>query len=78
MSKSKKTKQHPHKHAQATAVKGQLEVTRSGIGYVVISDGSGDILVRQGDFNTALHGDTVRVKSDQRKCRYQKKRRKDY
>ncbi len=62
MSKSKKTKQHPHKHAQATAVKGQLEVTRSGIGYVVISDGSGDILVRQGDFNTALHGDTVRVK----------------
>ncbi len=62
MSKNKKTKQHPNKHSQAIAVKGQLEVTRSGIGYVVISDGSGDILVRQGDFNTALHGDTVRVK----------------
>jgi len=62
MSKHKKEKRHQQKHTQAVTVKGQLEVTRSGIGYVVISDGSGDILVRQGDFNTALHGDTVRVK----------------
>lgn len=62
MSKKKKTKERFYKPSQNIAVKGQLEVTRSGIGYVVISDGSGDILVRPGDFNTALHGDTVRVK----------------
>src|SRR5436853_7750308 len=53
------------KHKQKSAdriLKGTLDITRSGIGYVVISDGSGDILVRPGNFNTALHGDTVRVK----------------
>lgn len=62
MSKKKKTKQHTHKSPQTLAVKGQLEVTRSGMGFVVIGDGTADILVRPGDFNTALHGDTVRVK----------------
>jgi ribonuclease R len=62
MSKKKKGKQRAHKPIQLTAIKGLLEVTRSGIGYVVISDGTGDILVRPGDFNTALHGDTVKVK----------------
>ena len=62
MSKKKKGKQQSHKPVQITALKGLLEVTRSGIGYVVIGDGSGDILVRPGDFNTALNGDTVRVK----------------
>jgi ribonuclease R len=45
-----------------TLAKGTLDITRSGIGYVVIADGSGDILVRPGDFNTALNGDVVRVK----------------
>ena len=44
------------------ALKGVLDITRSGMGYVVIADGSGDVLVRPGDFNTALHGDTVAVK----------------
>jgi ribonuclease R len=32
------------------------------MGYVVVEDSSGDVLVRPGDFNTALNGDTVRVK----------------
>ncbi|MDE3143376.1 MAG: ribonuclease R, partial [Bacteroidota bacterium] len=62
MSKKKKTKQHTHRSPQTLAAKGQLEVTRSGMGFVVIGDGTADILVRPGDFNTALHGDTVRVK----------------
>jgi len=61
--KKKKNKQQSHKyHADGHLLKGTLEVTRSGIGYVVISDGSGDVLVRPYDFNTALNGDTVRVK----------------
>ena len=62
MSKSRKTKQNIYRTAQNIVIKGQLEVTRSGMGYVVVSDASGDVLVRPGDFNTALNGDTVNVK----------------
>ena len=46
---------------QATFDKGTLDITRSGMGYVVIADGSGDVLVRPNDFNTALNGDSVKV-----------------
>jgi ribonuclease R len=62
MSKKKKFNYIPKKSAQHTALRGILEITRSGIGYVVIANGTGDVLVRQGDFNTALNGDTVVVK----------------
>ncbi|TKK71812.1 ribonuclease R [Ilyomonas limi] len=64
MRDKKKKKKHPsHKHhPDGHLLKGTLEVTRSGIGYVVIADGSGDVLVRPYDFNTALNGDTVQVK----------------
>lgn len=41
--------------------KGVLEITRSGMGFVVVQGLETDILVRPNDFNTALHGDTVRV-----------------
>lgn len=60
---SKKKDKNKHKAAGHSSLpKGTLDIARSGIGYVVIADGTGDILVRPGDFNTALHGDTVRVK----------------
>ncbi|QEC67334.1 ribonuclease R [Panacibacter ginsenosidivorans] len=59
---AKKNKNKHNKGHDAQALKGNLEITRSGIGYVVISDGTGDVLVRPGSFNNALHGDTVRVK----------------
>src|SRR5215204_2873649 len=42
--------------------KGVLEVTRSGMGFVVVENLETDVLVRPNDFNTALHGDVVRVK----------------
>lgn len=42
--------------------KGTLDVTRSGMGFVIVPDLKIDILIRQGDFNTALHGDTVLVR----------------
>src|SRR6202000_1288498 len=42
--------------------KGKLDVTRSGMGFVMIEGREQDILVRPSDFNTALHGDTVRIK----------------
>ncbi|MEJ7767027.1 MAG: ribonuclease R [Chitinophagaceae bacterium] len=41
---------------------GVLDITRSGMGYVVVENLDVDILIRPNDFNTALHGDKVRVK----------------
>ncbi|MEO6455847.1 MAG: ribonuclease R [Ginsengibacter sp.] len=41
---------------------GKIDVTRSGIGYVIIEGFDKDIFIRPHDFNRALHGDTVRVK----------------
>lgn len=61
ISKQKKQKQK-QKTVTAQLLKGKLEVTRSGMGYVVIDNGSGDVLVRPGDFMNALNGDMVRVK----------------
>jgi ribonuclease R len=42
--------------------KGKLEITRSGMGFVVVEGVETDILIRPNDFNSALHGDTVRVR----------------
>lgn len=42
-------------------LKGKLEITRAGMGFVTIENMDTDILIRPGDFNTALHGDTVLV-----------------
>ncbi|MDQ3683935.1 MAG: ribonuclease R, partial [Bacteroidota bacterium] len=54
----KKTKRKGHEN---DTYKGVIEVTRSGMGFVVVPDMRIDILVRPNDFNTAMHGDTVRV-----------------
>ena len=43
-------------------VTGVLDITRSGMGYVIVEDQPNDIMVRPNDFNTALYGDTVKVK----------------
>ena len=59
--KKKKKQSYPAAHDGHT-LQGVLEITRSGIGYVVIADGKGDVLVRPHDFNTALNGDEVVVK----------------
>ena len=45
-----------------TLYKGKLDITRSGMGYVVVDRLETDILVRPNGFNTALHGDMVRVR----------------
>ena len=50
------------KHSQEGEYKGVMEVTRSGMGFVVVENLETDVLVRPNDFNTALHGDVVRVK----------------
>jgi len=59
-SKRKKQKEK-QKHAQARLLKGELEITRSGMGFVTIESMETDILIRPGDFNTAMHGDKVLV-----------------
>ncbi len=45
--------------------KGVLEVTRSGMGFVIAKGVDRDVLVRPNDFNTAMHGDTVLVRISQ-------------
>jgi ribonuclease R len=50
------------KPAAAGTVKGRLDITRSGMGFVIVENADTDVIVRPSDFNTALHGDTVRVK----------------
>ena len=63
---SKKKKKEKNNVHQQT-VKGVLDITRSGMGFVAVEDLPVDVIVRPGDFNTALHGDTVRVKINQGK-----------
>ena len=60
--KKKKKKSSYHPIHDGHTLQGLLEITRSGIGYVVVADGKGDVLVRPHDFNTALNGDVVVVK----------------
>jgi ribonuclease R len=55
---SKKDKKTKH----TSLVRGVLDITRSGIGYVIAEGRDNDVLVRPNDFNKAMHGDTVNVK----------------
>ncbi len=54
MSKRKQTK-------TAHEYTGRLDISRSGMGYVIVEGLEEDIVVRPSDFNRALHGDTVKV-----------------
>src|SRR6478752_546445 len=60
----RKNSKKPHKKKQhdSDEYKGVIEITRSGMGFVIVDGLETDVLVRPNDFNTALHGDTVRVK----------------
>jgi ribonuclease R len=57
----KNSKKKKKQHVSPNSLQGTLDVTRSGIGFVAVGNEQQDILVRPADFNTALHGDTVRV-----------------
>ena len=56
MSKNKTTKS-----SQTLTVKGRLDISRSGMGYVIVEGMDKDIIVRPNDVGKAFHGDTVRV-----------------
>jgi ribonuclease R len=58
-SKKQKIKSRP---LAGKLLKGVLDITRSGMGFVIVENSETDVLIRPEDFNTALHGDIVRVK----------------
>jgi ribonuclease R len=60
--KQKQKQKVSHKSAELLSQKGRLEITRSGMGFVIVDGDKNDIMVKPGDFDTALNGDIVRVK----------------
>ncbi len=62
MKSSKKKKKSKNNTDTPNLYKGRLDVTRSGMGFVIVEGRDQDVLVRPADFNTALHGDTVQVR----------------
>ncbi len=59
MDKKKATK--TKKPSQTKILKGKLDISRSGMGFVIVENQEKDIIVRPNDFGKAFHGDTVRV-----------------
>ena len=60
--KQKQKQKNTHKSAEHLPQKGRLEITRSGMGFVIVDGDKNDVMVKPGDFSTALNGDIVRVK----------------
>ncbi len=56
----RKTQKHKKEKSHSSYV-GVLDITRSGMGYVVVEGLQKDILVRPSDFNRAFHGDKVKI-----------------
>lgn len=61
MSKSKSTKNKTKTSSRLEILKGTLDISRSGMGYVIVEGADQDILVKPQYFGKAFHGDTVRV-----------------
>lgn len=59
MAKDKKTS--VKKTSQQLTVKGRLDISRSGMGFVIVEGLDKDIVVRPNDFGQAFHGDIVKV-----------------
>lgn len=59
--KNSKKKQKDRQRKSAQLLKGIMDITRSGMGFVTVEGLDADIMIRPADFNTALHGDTVQV-----------------
>jgi len=61
--KNSKKKKHKEKQHAGKILKGVLDITRSGMGFVTVPEMEVDVLIKPGNFNTALHGDSVRVRT---------------
>jgi ribonuclease R len=56
-----KEKTTTKRSSQTLTVKGKLDISRGGMGYVIVEGMEKDIIVRPNDFGRAFHGDTVKV-----------------
>ncbi|HMK25633.1 MAG TPA: hypothetical protein VK483_06350, partial [Chitinophagaceae bacterium] len=59
--KNSKKKKESSAVVSGKFLKGTLDITRSGMGFVIVENSKTDILIRPADISTALHGDMVRV-----------------
>lgn len=63
MAKSnKKRKNNIEKSMAIKIAKGTLDITKSGMGFVITNDNKKDVIVKPNDFNKAFDGDVVSVK----------------
>ncbi|MEO6538368.1 MAG: ribonuclease R [Ferruginibacter sp.] len=60
MSKQQKANS-PKKSSQVEILKGKLDISRSGMGFVMVEGQEKDIMIKPNDFGKAFHGDIVRV-----------------
>ena len=62
MNRDKKTSEK--KSSQSVTVQGKLDISRNGMGYVMVDGMDQDIVVRPNDFNRAFNGDVVKVQTN--------------
>ena len=60
----KKTETPIKKSSQTKILKGRLDISRSGMGFVIVEGANTDVIVKPHNFGKAFHGDTVRVQVD--------------
>ncbi len=58
---NKKKKEGTKKKISLPQLKGQLDISRNGLGFVMVEGMERDVVVRPNDFNRAFHGDIVTV-----------------
>lgn len=58
---NKKKKDGTKKNASVQSYKGRLDISRSGMGFVIVEGLEKDIMIKPNDFGQAFHGDTVKV-----------------
>jgi ribonuclease R len=58
---SKQQKKETKKTQSSKTLTGQLDISKGGLGFVIVEGVEKDIVVRPNDFGRGLHGDTVRV-----------------
>jgi len=58
---NKKKKDGTKKNARVQSYKGRLDISRSGMGFVIVEGLEKDIMIKPNDFGQAFHGDTVKV-----------------
>lgn len=59
--KNKSEKKTKRKNSSGKKLVGRLDITRSGMGFVIVENLQQDVLIRPSNLNRAFHGDTVEV-----------------